>query len=52
MLEFIGVKTSGGQFFSLASFFCQKGKFKIQKLKDELIWGGGGFNSQKGGKKE
>jgi hypothetical protein len=31
-------------------FFRQKGKFKIQKLKDELILGG--FNSQKGGKKE
>ncbi len=42
MLQFIGVKTSGGQFFSLANFFAKNGNFKIQKLKYELIGGGGG----------
>jgi len=34
MLQFIGVKTSSGQFFSLANFFAKKGnsKFKSSKM--------------------
>jgi hypothetical protein len=51
MLQSIGVKTNFRRpIFFNGDFFRRKGTFKIQKLKDELILGG--FNSQKGGKKE